>query len=339
MFSWSAELSRLVRLRGRSRWTWTLRSLTRLHSLRLRLAGHLGTDSRPGPLNLPLLKLHFRFRPTDFVGWNNIIRSSRPFNPDLAVCSPLRDASHSPLDHGGVFFPALMDDRLVLLDSLDHAVVGLLVYWNIGVVIPLLVNRVIMNHPVINDWRRLVVVDDGGAVYVGHPDVLVIVHSIEIVLIDHDGVVHIGVISHVDVNLGDVDVVHNHRMRASPRAAAVVRFIWSQGHPAHVNPTVNPADPPRIPEEAYAEEGYADMDAHYRWSPVPVRPHIDPVAVMVGNVTEGLRRDPGLIPVPIGPAAHGKRRPPYGYSDRSPEPSLCAVIVDPLPPSVFIKGV
>jgi len=44
----------------------------------------------------------------------------------------------------------------------------------------------------------------------------------------------------VDVDLGDVNVVHNHRMRASPVAVAVVRLARCQRHPSHINSSVNP---------------------------------------------------------------------------------------------------
>ena len=95
----------------------------------------------------------------------------------------------------------------ILLDSVDHGIVRLLVHRYVGVVVPLLVRRVIVDHRVIDDRRRTVVVDDGGAVYVGHPDIRVIVHTVEIVLVDHDGMVYVGIIPDVDVDPGDVDVV------------------------------------------------------------------------------------------------------------------------------------
>jgi len=67
--------------------------------------------------------------------------------------------------------------------------VRLLVHRYVRVVIPLLVRRVIVDHRVIDDRRRMVVVDDGGTVDIGHLDIPVIVHTVEIVLVDDDGMV------------------------------------------------------------------------------------------------------------------------------------------------------
>ena len=100
-----------------------------------------------------------------------MVRDLGRFDPGLAVDPPLRDALHPFLDHGSFFLPALTDDCLILLDSVDHGIVRLLVHLYVGVVVPLLVRRVIVDHRVIDDRRRTVVVDDGGAVYVGHPDI------------------------------------------------------------------------------------------------------------------------------------------------------------------------
>jgi len=133
-----------------------------------------------------------------------------------------------------------MDDCLILLDTIDHGIVRFLVHCHVGIVVPLLDRRVIVDHRVIDDRRRTVIVNDGGAVNVGHPDIRVIVYSVEIVLVDHDGTVYVGIIPDVDVDLGDVDVVHDHHMRASPVAVAVVRLARCERHPSHIGPGVNP---------------------------------------------------------------------------------------------------
>ena len=51
------------------------------------------------------------------------------------------DALHSFLDHGGVFFSGLADDRLVVPYPVDHGVVRFLVQGHGGVVVPLLDRR------------------------------------------------------------------------------------------------------------------------------------------------------------------------------------------------------
>src|SRR4030042_1461557 len=90
--------------------------------------------------------------------------------------------------------------------------------------------------------------------------------------------------------------------------------------------------------KAHVKEGKPDARAHHGRSPVPVIPREDPVAVMVGDVAEGFCRNPGLVSIPVGPAAHGERRPAYNYS-RPPEPPLRTLIGNPLPTSVLFKGI
>jgi hypothetical protein len=210
------------------------------------------------------------------------------------------------LDYRGLFFLTLMDNPFILLNSIDHDVMRLLVHLHVGVVIPLLDCCVIVNHRVVDDWCCTVVIDDGGAVNVGHTDISVIVHRVEIALVDHDGTVYVSVIADIDVDLGDVDVIDDHCMRPPPGTVAVVGLEWCQRHPSHIRSSVNPRNPSRIPVEAHIEQGHTDADANHRRGPVPVIPHVDPVAVMMGDIAEGFCRNPCLVSVPIGPAAHSE---------------------------------
>jgi len=219
------------------RLTW----LCRCHVLRHDDLSRLGwRDSPSGTLNLLLLKRYFRFGPVHLIGGYDVVRCLRRFNPGLAVDLPLFGAPRLLLDHGSVLFPAPLNDRLIVLDSIDHGIVRLLFHRDVGVIVPLLVRRVIVDHRVIDHRRRTVVVDDGGAVYVGHPHIPVIVYTVKIVLGDHDGVVCISIIAKVDVDLRDVDVGHDHVTRASPATVAVVRLAWRQRHPPHIGAMMNP---------------------------------------------------------------------------------------------------
>ena len=232
-----------------------------------------------------------------------------------------------------------MDNRLIVLDPIDHGIVRLLFHSYVAVVVTLLDFRIIVNHRVIDDRGRMVVVDNGSPVNVCHPDIPVIVHIVEIVLVDHDGMVYVDIIPDVDVDLGDVDVVHEHHTRATPRPVAVVRLVRSEGYPSYVRPGVNPKNPSGIPEEAHIEERHADAHAYHRWGPVPIVSHVDPVAVMVGDVAEGFCRNPRLVPIPVGPAAYGERRPSQTHGGGAPEPALRTGIVNFLPPSILVEGI
>jgi hypothetical protein len=260
-------------------------------------------------------------------------------DPGLTTDPPLRDALHSFPEYGSFFFPAFMDNPLIVLDPIDYGIVRLLSHHYVGEVVTLLDRRIIVDHRVIDDRGRTVVVDNGSTVNVGHPGIPVIVHIVEIVLVDHDGMVYVSIILDVNVDLGDVDVVHDDHTRATPRPVAVIRLVWSEGHPSYVRPGVNPENPSGIPVKAHIEQRHADAHTCHRWGPVPIVPHVDPVAVVVGDVTEGFCRNPRLVPIPVGPAAYGEWRPSQIHSGRPPEPALRTGIVDSLPRSIFVKGI
>ena len=162
------------------------------------------------------------------------------FDPGLTVDPPFRDALHAFLEHGGFFFPGRMNDGLIMPDSVDCGSMRLLFHRCVGVVVTLFDRRVVLDHPVIDDGRRPVVVDDGGAVYVGHPNIPVAVSAGEITLIDDDGAVYICITADVDVDPGDGEVGHDHRVRSSPWTAGVVGLARRQRNPSDVGPAVNP---------------------------------------------------------------------------------------------------
>ncbi len=286
--------------------------------------------------DLSFLKLYFRFRSIDLVDRYNIVRGLGLLDPGLAVDLSFLDTLHPFLNDGSLFFFGLMDDFLILLNTVDHGIVRLFFHCNIGVVVPLFVRRVMVDHRIVDDRHRLVVVDDGGAADVGHPDIPVIVHPVEIVLVDHDGMVCISIITDVDVDLRDVYIGDDHRMRTSPVTVAVVRLARRQGHPPHMASRVNPGNPSRIPEESDVEEREPDAYTDHRRGPVPVLPCINPVSVMVGDIAEWFRWNPGLIPIPVGPATDGERRPAHGDT-RPPKPAPLAIVGNIFPTSIFFK--
>jgi len=49
-------------------------------------------DSPPGTLNLLLMKRHFRLGPVHLIGWYDIVRALRGFDPGLAVDPPFPGA-------------------------------------------------------------------------------------------------------------------------------------------------------------------------------------------------------------------------------------------------------
>ena len=196
--------------------------------------------SRASTLDLLLLKCHFRFRLVHLIGGHDSARGFGWVDPCLLIDSPFGDLPYLLLEDSGVFSPALTNDFLILLDSVDRGIVGLLGHRYIRIVVPLIVRRVIVDHRVIDHRRCTVVVDDGRVAYVGHPDIPVTVHTGETVLVDHNGVVYVGMPPDIDVDTADVDVRYDHLMTASPVAVAVICLSRCQRHPSHVFSTMNP---------------------------------------------------------------------------------------------------
>ncbi len=204
------------------------------------LSGLGWRDSPSGTLDLLLLKCYFRFGSVHLIGRDDIVCGLRRYDPGLAVDLAFLDTLHLFLENGGIFLLALANDRIILVDSVDHGIVRLLFYRYVRVVVPLFVRRVIVDHRVTDDRRSAVVIDHGDRVYVGHLHFPVIVHTVEIVPGNHDSTACIGIVPDVDVDPCDIDIGYDHIVRASPIAAAVVCLARRQRHPAHIISAVDP---------------------------------------------------------------------------------------------------
>ena len=115
---------------------------------------------------------------------------------------------------------------------------GLFSDLDVGEVVPLPDRRVIVDHGIIDDRRSTEVVDDGGAAHVD-PNIPVVVHAAEMILVNQDGMVRISIIPNTDM-MRNVPAGDDHRMTASPVAVAVVNLVRRQRHPSHVKTAVNP---------------------------------------------------------------------------------------------------
>ena len=254
--------SRLFVLVTRS---WLVRLLVlarhkRLFRLRRFCRDHLlwcGLNGLPTGFDLPLLKFYFRFRLVHFFGRYDMVCAFGRFDTGFAVDLSFLNLLNLFPDHNSVFFPALLNNGCVFLDSVDHRIVGLLLYRCVCEVVPLFVCCVIVDHGIIDNRRRLIVVDNRGGFYIGHPDILVIVHTVEIVPGDDDGMPCVGMASDIDIDPGDIDVGDDHLMGASPVAVAVVCLAWRQRHPSHIGVMVNPGNPSGRPEETDVQKGKA----------------------------------------------------------------------------------
>ena len=179
----------------------------------------------------------------------------------------------------------------------------------------------------------MVVVD----IDVGHPDISITVHAVEVILIDDHGSPCICIIPYVHVNPADIDIGHPVPREGLPRRSGSNTSPGAPEAPilrtrCHKSRTPSPGTrrsprPGRVP-------GCGDGSG-----PVPLIAHQDPGSVVMRYVAEGLGRNPRLVPVPLGPASHGKRRPSGINRGRPPEPALPPFIGYHHPVSVLVEHV
>jgi hypothetical protein len=89
-----------------------------------------------------------------------------------------------------------------------------------------------MDDPVADHRLDPVIVDEGGPVNVGNPDVVVIVYAIKMVLMHHHRVIKISVMPDIQVDRM-ISVPHEAMWPPAPAAMAVIRLKGSQWHPTH----------------------------------------------------------------------------------------------------------
>ncbi len=133
-----------------------------------------------------------------------------------------------------------MDDPFILPDSVDYRKMRFLVYSCGCEVEPLSQVPIIGYYRIIDYRGSPVAADDGGRVHIGHADIPVGSDAEEMVPIDDNGLVDIDIITDIDVDPGDVDLIDDDGMRASPVTVAVIGFMRGQGDPAHMGAMMDP---------------------------------------------------------------------------------------------------
>ena len=242
------------------------------------------------------------------------------FDTGFAVDLSFLSTSNLFPNHNSVLFPAPLNSGCVLLDTVDHRIMGFLLCHSACEGVPLSVRCVIPDHGIIDDRNCFIVIDDCGGVCTGHPDIPVIVHAVEIIPGNDNSLSCVCMASDIDIDPADI-AGYDHIMAASPMAVTVICLMRRQWHPSHIGVMVNPENSSGKPKETDIQQGNANAHLHYRWCPIPGITCIDPVAVVVSDVPERFCGDPHLIPIPFGPATSGEGRPSRGYGGRPPEPA------------------
>jgi hypothetical protein len=105
-------------------------------------------------------------------------------------------------------------------------------HTNIREIVLLPVGCVIVDNPIADHRLDPVIVDDGGPVNVGNPDIVVVIYAIKVVLMHHHRVIKISVMSDIQVHWM-IMVPHEAMWPPAPAAMAVIRFEGGQWHPTH----------------------------------------------------------------------------------------------------------
>ena len=161
-------------------------------------------------------------------------------DPCISIDLPLGNLLHFLFKSSDGRFFALVDDLFILLDSFDYGVVGLLLHHCVGVSEPLIIRCIILYYRIIDNRRSMIVIDDSGIIYVGYPDLCVVVRTKEIGLVDHNSMVGVSIIPDIDIDLGHADAAYDHFVRSSPVVVAIIGFTRGQRHPSHVSSAVKP---------------------------------------------------------------------------------------------------
>jgi hypothetical protein len=176
---------------------------------------------------------YFRLRSIRLFSRNELARDLRSL--DAARPPPLLPPDlYQPLPDqlGALPFSFLAGgDRLVLLDPLLDDLMRLPENWVVRESVPLLVALVVLDHRIVDHRGTMVTVGEGVLVEVADSHSMVIVHSVEVVPIDHHRMVDIAAAPVIEV--GAVPMMHDDAVR-SPAVMAVIGLEGSQQHPTDV---------------------------------------------------------------------------------------------------------
>ncbi len=141
---------------------------------------------------------------------------------------------------GSLFISALMDIVLILPDPINSRIMRSLFYRKVRIGVSLFDIGVVAHHPVVDDRRPMVVIDNRAAIDPFQAVFPVIVHTVKIFPVNHDGVVCVSMVPHIDIDPGNIDVIYNHGMRPSPVASAIIPLARRQRNPTQINSGMNP---------------------------------------------------------------------------------------------------
>jgi hypothetical protein len=199
---------------------------------------------------------------------------------------------------------------------------------------------VISYDPFVYSGHHFVLVENRRVIYAPDPDLPVVLSSIEVFLVNYDGMPEVFIPIHIEVYIRYGDVPDDDRSW-SPAAITIVGFPGSQGQPPHPSTTVYPRHPSRKPEKWEGKERRADTnpDEGHGRSPIPIPPCEYPGAVVVSYVSKRFARDPGMVPIPYNPSARCIWRPSRADIERTPEIVIDSIVVNPFPSAMLVQNV
>jgi hypothetical protein len=170
------------------------------------------------------------------------------FDTDFTVDLSFLGTSKLFPNHDSVFFSVPLNSGYVLLDSVYHGIMGFLLCRCVCESVPLFVRCIVPDNRIIDDRTCLIVTDDCGGACTGHPDIPVIVHTIEIIPGNDNSLSCVCMASDIDIDPADI-AGYDHIMAASPMAVTVICLMRRQWHPSHIGVMVNPENSSGKPKE------------------------------------------------------------------------------------------
>jgi len=107
-------------------------------------------------------------------------------------------------------------------------------YLGIDKIVSLFNIPVIVDHPVIDNRCRPVVFSNGVACDIVNSEVTIVACSVEFVPIDDNRRIKVAVITDIDIDSVDIDIVNNNGP-CPPTPVRIIGLIPSERHPADIN--------------------------------------------------------------------------------------------------------
>ena len=198
---------------------------------------------------------------------------------------------------------------------------------------------VILDHGRIQHRGRSEMLTNSTSGNTSDPGMPVVGRAVEVAAMDHHGVMSVFIpIMLVAMVLGTPG---DHDGASPPAAVGVVGFMGRKGYPPQMGAGMNPRHAAWVPTQTDSEQGTmgADGDPRHRRGPIPQSCRKNPVAIVMGHITERFAGNPNMVSMPYHPGSRCKWGPSGMHMKRTPEIVVRIFIINFFPYTVTVQGV